>query len=291
MELPLPRASGSTGNEPLNVLVIGGGGREHALAWKLAQSPRVSQGLRRAGQRGHGAESELTNVALTAIPDLVAVRARRTRHAHGGRPRSAAGGGNRRRLSRRGSEHLRPHAGGRAARELEGLRQGASWRATAFRPRAYETFTDAAAAHAYVDAQRRADRRQGRRARRRARAWSSPTTRGEAHAAIDTMLVGNRLGDAGARVVIEEFLVGRGGELHRHGRRPQRAAAGLVARTTSACCDGDRGPNTGGMGAYSPAPVVTPAVHARVMREIIVPAVKGMAADGVPVHAASSTRA
>ena len=147
----------------------------------------------------------------------------------------------------------------------------------------YATFTDAAAAHAYVDAARRADRRQGRRPRRRqgrrrrgdrARRRTRRSTR---------CSPSNQLGAAGARVVIEEFLEGEEASFI-----VMCDGAHVLPLATSQdhkrLRDGDQGPNTGGMGAYSPAPVVTPKVHARVMREIIQPAVQGMAEDGIAVH-------
>jgi phosphoribosylamine---glycine ligase len=105
-------------------------------------------------------------------------------------------------------------------------------------------------------------------------------TSDEAHAAVDAMLAGNSMGDAGHRVVIEECLDGRGSQLHRHGRR-QHVLALASSQDHKRLGDGDTGPNTGGMGAYSPAPVVTPELHARIMREMIHPTVDGMAADGI----------
>src|SRR5213079_2534439 len=105
------------------------------------------------------------------------------------------------------------------------------------------------------------------------------TTAGEAHAAIDMMLAGNKLGEAGARVVIEAFMAGEEASfiVMVDGRNVLPLAS---SQDHKRIFDGDRGPNTGGMGAYSPAPVVTPEVHAKIMREIVVPTVDGMAADG-----------
>ena len=144
----------------------------------------------------------------------------------------------------------------------------------------YRTFTDAAAAHAYVDARGapivvKAD---GLAA---GKGVVVATTAAEAHAAIDAMLLDNAMGDAGARVVIEDFLEGEEASfiVMVDGRNVLPLASSQDHKRLR---DGDRGPNTGGMGAYSPAPVVTPAMHARIMREIILPAVNGMAADGVP---------
>ena len=144
----------------------------------------------------------------------------------------------------------------------------------------YRTFADAAAAHAYVDAQGapiviKAD---GLAA---GKGVVVATTLHDAHAAVDAMLVDNAMGDAGARVVIEEFLTGEEASfiVMVDGKNVLPLASSQDHKRLQ---DGDAGPNTGGMGAYSPAPVVTPALHARIMREIILPAVNGMAADGIP---------
>ncbi len=145
---------------------------------------------------------------------------------------------------------------------------------------AFATFTDVAAAHAYIDQQGapiviKAD---GLAA---GKGVVVAMTLDEAHAAIDVMLSGNKLGDAGARVVIEEFLDGEEASfiVMVDGKNVLALATSQDHKRLG---DGDTGPNTGGMGAYSPAPVVTPEVHARAMREIILPTVRGMAADGIP---------
>ena len=172
--------------------------------------------------------------------------------------------------------HLRPDQGRRAAGKLEGLRQGLHEAPRASRPPRYETFTDAAAAHAYVDAQGRADRRQGRRpggrqgrggrddARRGARRRSTSCCRTTSWACAQRRRRARR--DRGVPAGEEaSFIV--------HVRRQERRCRWPPARTTSACSTATSGPNTGGMGAYSPAPVVTPNVHARAMREIILPTI------------------
>jgi phosphoribosylamine--glycine ligase len=144
----------------------------------------------------------------------------------------------------------------------------------------YETFTDAKAAHAYIDAQGapiviKAD---GLAA---GKGVVVAMTANEAHEAIDMMLAGNKLGDAGHRVVVEEFMQGEEASfiVMVDGRNVLPLAS---TQDHKRIFDGDRGPNTGGMGAYSPAPVVTPEVHSRAMREIVMPTVRGMAADGIP---------
>src|SRR6185312_507164 len=144
----------------------------------------------------------------------------------------------------------------------------------------YATFSSAAEAHHYVDEKGapiviKADGLAG------GKGVVVATTLVEAHAAVDAMLVENRMGDAGARIVIEEFLEGEEASfiVMADGRHVLPLATSQDHKRLK---DGDQGPNTGGMGAYSPAPVVTPKVHARVMREIIQPAVQGMAQDGIP---------
>jgi phosphoribosylamine--glycine ligase len=145
---------------------------------------------------------------------------------------------------------------------------------------AYDTFTDAGAAHAYID-------KQGAPIVIKADGLAAgkgvvvAATVREAHEAIDMMLAGNKLGDAGHRVVIEEFMQGEEASfiVMVDGKNVLPLAS---TQDHKRIFDGDKGPNTGGMGAYSPAPVVTPEVHSRAMREIVMPAVKGMAADGVP---------
>jgi phosphoribosylamine--glycine ligase len=144
----------------------------------------------------------------------------------------------------------------------------------------YATFSDAAEAHAYVDAQGapivvKAD---GLAA---GKGVVVAETLDEAHAAIEAMLVGNAMGDAGARVVIEECLAGEEASfiVMVDGRHVLPLASSQDHKRLR---DGDAGPNTGGMGAYSPAPIVTPAMHARLMREVIDPVVQGMADEGTP---------
>ena len=263
----------------MKILVIGGGGREHALAWKLAQSPRSHKVFVAPGNAGTALEPDLTNVAITTVAELLEFARHEKDRPHRGRPGSAAGRRRGRCLPRRRSEDLRPD---QAAAQLESSKDFAK----AFMARhgiptaAYATFTDAAAAHAYIDQQGapivvKAD---GLAA---GKGVVVATTLDEAHAAVDMMLAGNKLGDAGARVVIEEFLAGEEASfiVMVDGEHVLPLA---TSQDHKRLLDGDQGPNTGGMGAYSPAPVVTPEIHARVMREIILPTVSGMAKDGIP---------
>ena len=263
----------------MNILVVGGGGREHALAWKIAQSPRVARVFVAPGNAGTAREDALVNVPLTAIPDLVAY-ARREQIAFtvvGPEAPLAAGIVDAFRAA--GLPIFGPT---QAAAQLESSKDFAkAFMARHGLPTAqYRTFTDARAAHEYV-AQRGAPivvKADGLAA---GKGVVVAQTRDEADAAIDAILVGNAMGDAGARVVIEDFLEGEEASfiVMVDGRHVLPLASSQDHKRLR---DGDSGPNTGGMGAYSPAPIVTPAMHARIMREVILPAVNGMAADGIP---------
>jgi phosphoribosylamine---glycine ligase len=263
----------------LNVLVIGGGGREHALAWKIAQSPRVGKVFVAPGNAGTACEDSLSNVAITAIPELVAFAAAEHVALTVVGPEAPLAAGIVDAFRAGGLKIFGPTQN---AARLESSKDFAK----AFMVRhgiptaAYQSFADAPAAHAHVDNRGapivvKAD---GLAA---GKGVVVAATVAEAHAAIDAMLVGNRLGDAGARVVIEDCLAGEEASfiVMADGRHVLPLAS---SQDHKRLLDDDRGPNTGGMGAYSPAPVVTPAVHARIMREIVVPAVNGMAADGSP---------
>jgi phosphoribosylamine--glycine ligase len=263
----------------MNLLVIGGGGREHALAWKLAQSPRAARIFVAPGNAGTAREPGLTNVAVTGVPELVAFAQReRVQLAVVGPEAPLAAGV----VDAFRAAGLRIFGPTRAAAQLESSKDYAK----AFMARhriptaAYRTFTDAAAARDYVAARGapivvKAD---GLAA---GKGVVVAGTVAEAQAAIDAMLVGNALGAAGARVVVEDFLAGEEASfiVMVDGRNVLPLASSQDHKRLR---DDDEGPNTGGMGAYSPAPVVTPEVHARIMREVILPAVAGMAADGIP---------
>ncbi len=263
----------------MNILVVGGGGREHALAWKIAQSPRVARVFVAPGNAGTAREDALVNVPLTAIPDLVAY-ARREQVAFtvvGPEAPLAAGI-----VDAFRAAGLKIFGPTQAAAQLESSKDFAkAFMARHGLPTAqYRTFTDARAAHEYL-AQRGAPivvKADGLAA---GKGVVVAQTRDEADAAIDAMLVGNTMGDAGARVVIEDFLAGEEASfiVMVDGRHVLPLASSQDHKRLR---DGDLGPNTGGMGAYSPAPIVTPAMHARIMREVILPAVNGMAADGIP---------
>jgi phosphoribosylamine--glycine ligase len=263
----------------VNILVVGGGGREHALAWRIAQSPRVARVFVAPGNAGTAREDALVNVPLTAIADLVAY-ARREQIAFtvvGPEAPLAAGI-----VDAFRAAGLKIFGPTQAAAQLESSKDFAkAFMARHGLPTAqYRTFTDARAAHEYV-AQRGAPivvKADGLAA---GKGVVVAQTRDEADAAIDAMLVGNTMGDAGGRVVIEDFLAGEEASfiVMVDGRHVLPLASSQDHKRLR---DGDLGPNTGGMGAYSPAPIVTPAMHARIMREVILPTVNGMAADGIP---------
>ncbi|MCC6379779.1 MAG: phosphoribosylamine--glycine ligase [Burkholderiales bacterium] len=263
----------------MNVLIIGGGGREHALAWKTAQSPRAAKVWVAPGNGGTAREPGVANVAITEIPDLVAF-AQRERIALtlvGPEAPLAAGV-----VDAFRAEGLAIVGATRAAAQLESSKDFAK----AFMARhgiptaAYRTFSDASLAKAYV-AERGAPivvKADGLAAGKGVVVAASVA---EAQAAIDAMIVGHSMGVAGARVVVEDFLEGEEASfiVLCDGRTVLPLASSQDHKRLR---DGDSGPNTGGMGAYSPAPVVTPELHKRIMREIVVPTVEGMAADGIP---------
>lgn len=269
----------------MKVLVIGAGGREHALAWKLLQSPRVQTVFVAPGNGGTALDHRLQNVALTdhqALADFAA--AEKVAVTVVGPEVPLAGGV----VDVFRSRGLRIFGPTRAAAQLESSKAFAK----AFMKRhgiptaAYETYSDAAAAHAHVDARGapiviKAD---GLAA---GKGVVVASTLAEAHQAIDWMLAddaaGNKLGvqhNEVPRVVIEDFLEGEEASfiVLCDGKNVVPLATSQDHKRLQ---DHDQGPNTGGMGAYSPAPVVTPNVHAKVMHEIILPTVQGMAKDGI----------
>ena len=263
----------------MKILVIGSGGREHAMAWKLAQSPKVQKVFVAPGNGGTATENGLENVGISSIPELIDFAKKEQIYLTVVGPEAPLAAGIVDAFQEAGLKIFGPV---RAAAQLEASKDFAKqFMARHGLPTAkYATFTDAKEAKAYLDKQGapiviKAD---GLAAGKGVVVAASVA---EAKAAIDLMLVQNRLSDAGARVVVEEFLEG------------EEASFIVMADGTHALPlatsqdhkrlkDGDQGPNTGGMGAYSPAPVVTPGLHARVMREIIQPAIAGMARDGTP---------
>ena len=263
----------------MKLLVIGSGGREHALAWKLAQSPRVQMVFVAPGNGGTATEPGLENVAVTAIPALVEFARREKIRLTVVGPEAPLAEGV---VDAFRDAGLRIFGPTRAAAQLEASKDFAKQFMARHRiPTArHRTFERAADAKAHVDEHGapvviKAD---GLAAGKGVVVASNLA---QAHEAIDMMLLHRRLGDAGGRVVLEEFLEGEEASfiVMVDGAHALPLATSQDHKRLK---DGDRGPNTGGMGAYSPAPVVTPKIHARVMREIIMPAVQGMAKDGLP---------
>jgi phosphoribosylamine--glycine ligase len=262
----------------MKLLVIGSGGREHALAWKLAQSPKVSQVYVAPGNGGTATEDGLVNVPLTAIPSLVEFARREEVALTVVGPEAPLAAGVVDAFRAAGLKIFGPT---QAAAQLESSKDFAKQFMTrhGIPTAAFGTFTDAAAAHAYID-QRGAPivvKADGLAA---GKGVVVASTADEAHAAVDAMLAGNSMGEAGHRVVIEECLAGEEASfiVMVDGEHVLALASSQDHKRLG---DGDSGPNTGGMGAYSPAPVVTPELHARIMREVITPTVEGMAADGI----------
>ena len=263
----------------MKLLVIGSGGREHALAWRLAQSPRIQKVYVAPGNAGTARENGLENVAITSVDELVAFAEREQIHLTVVGPEAPLAAGV---VNAFRAKNLPIFGPTREAAQLESSKDFAKRFMQRHRipTAAFATFGNAEEAHAYVDAQGapiviKAD---GLAA---GKGVVVAMDSAEAHAAIDMMLTDNRMGDAGARVVIEEFLEGEEASfiVMCDGTHALPLA---TSQDHKRLRDGDEGPNTGGMGAYSPAPVVTPAVHARAMREVIMPTLNGMAQDGIP---------
>jgi len=261
----------------LKVLVIGGGGREHALAWKLAQSARVQKVFVAPGNAGTAAEEGVENVDITAIPDLVEFARRQGIGITVVGPEAPLAAGV---VDSFREADLKIFGPTRRAAQLESSKDFAK----AFMVRHgiptadYRTFTDAGEAHRYIESRGapiviKAD---GLAAGKGVVVAATPD---EAHAAVESMLVGNSMGDAGARVVVEDCLEGEEASfiVMADGRHVLAMASSQDHKRLR---DGDRGPNTGGMGAYSPAPVVTPKIYSRIMRDVIQPAMAGMERDG-----------
>ena len=263
----------------MKLLVIGSGGREHALAWRLAQTPGLQKVYVAPGNAGTAREHELENLPITDPYALADFAEQNDILLTVVGPEAPLAAGIVDIFRARGLKIFGPT---KAAAQLESSKDFAK----RFMARhniptaAFDTFSDVAAAHAYVE-------KQGAPIVIKADGLAAgkgvvvALTLAEAHAAIDDMLSGNKLGDAGARVVIEEFLGGEEASfiVMVDGEHVLPLASSQDHKRIG---DGDTGPNTGGMGAYSPAPVVTPEIHAKAMREIILPTVKGMAADGIP---------
>lgn len=263
----------------MKILVVGGGGREHALAWKLAQSPKVQVVYVAPGNAGTALDKRMQNLPITQVKELAEFAQREKIDLTVVGPEAPLAAGI---VDLFRAQGLRIFGPTQAAAQLEASKDFAkSFMQRHGIPTAeYQTFSDAAQAHAYV-AHKGAPiviKADGLAA---GKGVVVAMTLAEAHEAIDAMLVDNKLGASGARVVIEECLVGEEASFI-----VMVDGKNVLALATSQdhkrLLDHDEGPNTGGMGAYSPAPVVTPEIHAKAMNQIIKPTVAGMAQDGIP---------
>ncbi len=267
----------------MKILVVGSGGREHALAWKIAQSPKVQMVYVAPGNGGTPVETKhlhgITNIPISDIQELALfAEVEKIAYTVVGPEKPLSEGI----VDLFRSKGLKIFGPSQKAAQLESSKDFAK----AFMKRHgiptadYETFHDASAAHAYID-------RQGAPIVIKADGLAAgkgvvvAMTLEEAHQAVDMMLSDNKFGTAGARVVIEEFLTGEEASfiVMVDGKNILPLA---TSQDHKRLLDHDQGPNTGGMGAYSPAPVVTPELHAKVLRQIIKPTVLGMAKDGIP---------
>jgi len=263
----------------MKVLVIGSGGREHALAWRLLRSARVSRVYVAPGNAGTAREEGLENVALTRTADLIDFVNKNNILLTVVGPEAPLAEGV---VDAFRAAGLRIFGPTQRAAQLESSKDFSK----SFMQRhgiptaAYATFSDAAQAHTYIDQQGapiviKAD---GLAA---GKGVVVAMNLAEAHAAVDMMLIDNKMGAAGARAVIEAYLEGEEASfiVLADGKHALALASSQDHKRLG---DGDVGPNTGGMGAYSPAPVVTPRIHAKVMREVIMPTLAGMEKDGIP---------
>ena len=261
----------------MKILVIGSGGREHALAWRLAQADKVQKVYVAPGNAGTALEEGVENVELHNVADLLAFAQREHIYLTVVGPEAPLAAGVVDAFRAAGLKIFGPT---KAAAQLESSKDFAKafmvrhHIPTAF----YETFSDVTAAHAYIDQHGapiviKAD---GLAA---GKGVVVAMSLDEAHQAVEMMLSDNKLGDAGARVVIEEFLTGEEASfiVMADGKNVLALATSQDHKRLQ---DADQGPNTGGMGAYSPAPVVTPAIHARALREVIQPVMHGMEQEG-----------
>ena len=263
----------------MNILVVGGGGREHAIAWRLAQSNKVKKIYVAPGNAGTSLEKKITNVPLTSIKELVAFAIEKAIQMTVVGPEAPLSEGIVDAFIEQGLKIFGPVA---AAAQLESSKDFAKqFMANHNIPSGeYRTFTDPEGAHTYIS-------KKGAPIVVKADGLAAgkgvivAMTEPEAHDAVDMMLIDNGMGIAGAKVVIEEFLAGEEASFI-----VMIDGENILPLATSQdhkrLLNNDLGPNTGGMGAYSPAPVISPAIHSQVMKEVIEPVVEGMKAAGTP---------
>jgi phosphoribosylamine--glycine ligase len=260
----------------MKLLVIGNGGREHAIAWKLAQSPRVRKVYVAPGNAGTVQEHNLENIAITAIPDLIRFSKNESITFTVVGPEAPLAEGIVDAFQAAGLKIFGPT---QKAAQLEISKRFAKdfMQRHNIPTAAYATFTQAEAAHQYVD-------RKGAPIVIKASGLAAgkgvivATTLETAHAAINDILVEQRFGNAGAEVIIEEFL--QGTEVSFIVMSDGQHVLPLAtSQDHKRLLDGDSGPNTGGMGAYSPTPFISPSMHAQVMSKVIYPTIQGMAQE------------
>ena len=265
----------------MNILIIGGGGREHALAWKAARSSRVNKVFVAPGNAGTGIEPKVENIAINVsdIDALLEFAVRQDIQLAIVGPEAPLVAGV---VDRFQAAGLNIYGPTQAAAQLEGSKTFTKdfLARHAIPTAAYGSFTDVEQAKAYI-------KQQGAPIVVKADGLAAgkgvilAQTEDEAISAVEDMLAGNAFGDAGHKVVIEELLTGEEASfiVMVDGEHVLPMASSQDHKPRD---DGDQGPNTGGMGAYSPAPVVTDAMHERIMNEVIMPTVKGMAEEGYP---------
>jgi phosphoribosylamine--glycine ligase len=263
----------------MKILVVGSGGREHAMAWRISKTPLIQKVYVAPGNGGTALDPELENLPITDIEALADFAEKEHIHLTVVGPEAPLAAGIVNVFRQRG---LRIFGPSKEAAQLESSKDFAK----AFMKRHgiptadYQTFTDVELARAYI-------RSKGAPIVVKADGLAAgkgvvvATTEQEALDAVDMMLLDNKMGNAGARVVIEEFLQGE--EASFIVVADEKFALPMAtSQDHKRLLDADQGPNTGGMGAYSPAPVITPKIHAKVMREVIMPTINGMRKDGIP---------
>ena len=265
----------------MKLLVIGSGGREHAIAWRLTANPRVQKVYVAPGNAGTALEPGLENVAISSVAELLAFARKENIHLTVVGPEAPLAEGV---VDAFRAAGLRIFGPTQACAQLESSKEFAKqfMQRHKIPTAAFGSFTDAKSAHAYIDAQ---VGKSGAPIVVKADGLAAgkgvvvAMTVAEAHDAVERFMVSHTMGDAGNRVVIEDFLDGEEASfiVMADGRHVLPLATSQDHKRLK---DGDAGPNTGGMGAYSPAPVVTPAMHAHLVREVIQPVIAGMAAEG-----------
>lgn len=261
----------------MKLLVIGSGGREHALAWKLNQSPRVRKVYVAPGNAGTALEPGLENIPFTALSDLVVFAQKENIALTIVGPESPLASGIVDIFRTAGLKIFGPT---KKAAQLEASKifSKAFMQRHGIPTAAYASFDNPSEAHHYIEQKETPIiiKANGLAA---GKGVVIAMSRAEAHEAVDTMLVENKLGEAGAQILIEDYLEGEEASfiVISDGRNVLPLA---TSQDHKRLLDNDQGPNTGGMGAYSPAQIISPTLHAKIMREIITPTIQGMARDG-----------